>query len=676
MKRIKKTLQLFAVTGSLFFLTVFPLQSQVTIGAGIEPARAALLDLKDNDPDGENVTSKTGGLILARVKLVDKNTLEPFIPKTDPDWINAVKQAALMKDHVGLMVYNLNDKDGFSEGTYIWNGAEWITFAEGSTPQPLNKMGTTTPSTANTDDSYLMAKLAVGANQAASVFGTGAQLTVVGPASINGMNVGGAGNGNTSLGVSTLNTSTGSDNTAVGYYAMHANTAGYGNTAVGSTVLLDNTTGERNTAIGSTAMRSNTTGGWNTAVGLSALYTNTEGNSNTAVGYEALTENETGNSNTAVGQYALRNNTTGEKNTAIGLSTLDNNTEGKNNVAVGFSAMQSNMTGSNNTAVGQNALILNTVSNNTAMGSNALSKNTIGTYNTAVGNNAGKENIEGDYNTYVGDNAGGKATGDGNTFLGNNAGATQTSGNYNIAIGSSAYLLNTASGNQLNIGNAIYGVTSLSSAEGRVSIGKTAPDANMYLDVKTPGTSASPAPGFKLQDGNEAIGKVLTSNADGVATWAFPKLASGAVAALPAWSQNQQINAGQNVGVYAIKNGTNAWSYTLPQAGTYLIIWSANFYAPTNHTDIDPNAAFVARLSSSGIGNYTDNTIPGVGEWWSNRGVTGNEFNVNGIDLVKTSGVQPLYIRFQRFAYLTGESLATGTVWRTWLRSFEVFIIQ
>ena len=69
MKRMKKTLQLFAVTGSLFFLAVFPLQSQVTIGAGIEPVRAALLDLKDNDPDGDNVTSKTEGLVLVRVKL-------------------------------------------------------------------------------------------------------------------------------------------------------------------------------------------------------------------------------------------------------------------------------------------------------------------------------------------------------------------------------------------------------------------------------------------------------------------------------------------------------------------------------------------------------------------------------------------------------------------------------
>ncbi|MFV0311119.1 MAG: hypothetical protein ACK5KN_05660 [Dysgonomonas sp.] len=612
MKRIKKTLQLFAVTGSLFFLTVFPLQSQVTIGAGIEPARAALLDLKDNDPDGENVTSKTGGLILARVKLVDKNTLEPFIPKTDPDWTNAVKQAALMKDHVGLMVYNLNDKDGFSEGTYIWNGAEWITFAEGSTPQPLNKIGTTTPSTANTDDSYLMAKLAVGANQAASVFGAGAQLTVVGPASINGMNVRGAGNGNTSLGVSTLNTSTGSDNTAVGYYAMHANTAGYGNTAVGSAVLLDNTTGERNTAIGSTAMRSNTTGGWNTAVGVSALYTNTEGNSNTAVGYEALIENETGNSNTAVGQYAMQNNTTGA-------------------------------------------------------------------YNTTVGNNAGKENIEGDYNTYVGDNAGGKATGDSNTFLGNNAGATQTSGNYNIAIGSDVNLPNTADNYQLNIGNAIYGVTTDdSNTFGRISIGKTAPDANMYLDVKTPGTSASPAPGFKLQDGNEGTGKVLTSDTNGMATWAFPKLASGAVAALPAWSTGRQIAPGQDAGVYAILNGSNPWSYTLPQAGTYLIIWSVNFWAGAGTTlpNIDPNAAFVARLSGSGTGTYTTTTIPGVGEWWSSRGVTGNEFNCSGIDLVKTSGSQPLFIRFQRFAYQTGESSFTGAVWRTWLRSFEVFIIQ
>lgn len=198
----------------------------------------------------------------------------------------------------------------------------------------------------------------------------------------------------------------------------------------------------------------------------------------------------------------------------------------------------------------------------------------------------------------------------------------------------------------------------------------------MYLDVKTPGTSASPAPGFKLQDGNEAIGKVLTSNADGVATWAFPKLASGAVASLPNWSQNQQINAGQNVGVYAIKNGTNAWSYTLPQAGTYLIIWSANFYASSSHPDIDPNAAFVARLGSSATSAYTAGVIDGVGEWWSSRGVYGNEFNCSGIDLVKTSGPLTLYIRFQRFAYQTGESSFTGFVWRTWLRSFEVFIIQ
>jgi hypothetical protein len=99
-------------------------KAQVTIGLGEEPSRAALLELKTQQPNGENVTSDKGGLVLSRVKLVSKITLEPFIPKNDPDWINAAT-SKVKELHEGLMVYNLNAAAPFAEGLYVWNGLEW-----------------------------------------------------------------------------------------------------------------------------------------------------------------------------------------------------------------------------------------------------------------------------------------------------------------------------------------------------------------------------------------------------------------------------------------------------------------------------------------------------------------------------------------------------------------------
>ena len=64
--------------------------------------------------------------------------------------------------------------------------------------------------------------------------------------------------------------------------------------------------------------------------------------------------------------------------------------------------------------------------------------------------------------------------------------------------------------NQINIGNALYGTTSTTQAGGSISIGKTAPDAGVTLDVK--GT-------FQYADGNQGLNKVLTSDANGLASW-------------------------------------------------------------------------------------------------------------------------------------------------------------
>jgi|GEM_PF-5395231 len=543
MKIMKKTLQLFAVTGSLFFLRVSPLQSQVTIGAGIEPVRAVLLDLKDNDPDGDNVTSKTGGLVLVRVKLKDINTLEPFIPDTDPDWTNGTKREALMKAHVGLVVYNLTEDNVFSKGSYVWDGEKWITFAEASIPpEPLNQMGTINPSTANNQDSYLMAKLALGVNQAASVFGdtNNAQLTVVGPASINGMNVGiGSGTESTVLGVNAMSTGKGSYNVAVGYGANQNNTDGSRNTAVGRNALWKNTKGAYNTAVGMNALEMNEEASQNTAVGYYALQNNTEGASNTAMGYNALSKNINGDFNTAVGSGALKangteklnageggfntavgynsllNNTTGSYNTAVGNEALTNNKTdatdplkvGKYNTAVGVGVLKSNTIGTENTAMGSYAMLKNEEGiRNVALGGNALNNNKNSSNNTAVGFFSMNDNTAGENNTAVGYSAGHRVTGSDNTFLGYSAGSNLKNGDNNIAIGNNVQLPsntntdNAKNSNQLNIGNAIYGKTSATAAGGGlVSIGSITPASvfggtnNAQLTVAGPASISGPA---------------------------------------------------------------------------------------------------------------------------------------------------------------------------------------
>jgi len=57
----------------------------------------------------------------------------------------------------------------------------------------------------------------------------------------------------------------------------------------------------------------------------------------------------------------------------------------------------------------------------------------------------------------------------------------------------------------------------ISTNTGNVAIGHVSPDAK--LDVRTNGTISVPVPGFKLVDGNQAEGRVLHSNVNGLATW-------------------------------------------------------------------------------------------------------------------------------------------------------------
>jgi hypothetical protein len=117
-----------------------------------------------------------------------------------------------------------------------------------------------------------------------------------------------------------INTTTGNgtDNTAIGFDALHSNT-----------------TGGENTATGSQALDRNTTGSGNTANGLQALFANTSGEENTATGVDALGSNTTGADNTATGGNALHSNTTGGSNIALGFNAGGNLTTGSNNIDIG-----------------------------------------------------------------------------------------------------------------------------------------------------------------------------------------------------------------------------------------------------------------------------------------------------------------------------------------------------
>jgi len=164
---------------------------------------------------------------------------------------------------------------------------------------------------------------------------------------------------------------TGSNNTAHGWFSLFSNTTGFGNTADGFQALYSNTTGSANTAIGASALLSNTTGFGNTAIGGLPLFSNTEGDDNTALGNGALFSNTTGSENTAVGFQALVANTTRDSNTAVGSQALLTNTTGTNNTALGAHALFNNVNGANNTAVGISALAAATGSGNIGVGDSA-----------------------------------------------------------------------------------------------------------------------------------------------------------------------------------------------------------------------------------------------------------------------------------------------------------------
>ncbi len=136
----------------LFFILLLPIlfivgiNAQVTIGSGIPPEKAALLDIKSHQPEKDGgATTQKGGILLPRVNLSDINELSPFINKNDysPEEYDKYK-----KRHTGLVVYNLSATSGFEPGTYVWQGSKWLLLRDnksGNTSWSLTGNGNTDP---------------------------------------------------------------------------------------------------------------------------------------------------------------------------------------------------------------------------------------------------------------------------------------------------------------------------------------------------------------------------------------------------------------------------------------------------------------------------------------------------------------------------------------------------
>ena len=183
--------------------------------------------------------------------------------------------------------------------------------------------------------------------------------------------------GNASLNENT----TASNNTAVGYQSLYAQTGNAGpNDAFGKQSGYSTTQGYYNASFGNASLYSTTTGYQNTAIGQFALYSNTTASDNTAVGYQALYNNVTGTGLTAIGKGAALAST-GNYNTIVGWRTGEAITSGAGNTIVGALA-GSLSTGSKNTFIGGPVI---GVSNGCA------SAMTTGSSNTIIGNFNGNQ---------------------------------------------------------------------------------------------------------------------------------------------------------------------------------------------------------------------------------------------------------------------------------------------
>jgi hypothetical protein len=329
-------------------------------------------------------------------------------------------------------------------------------------------------------------------------------------------------------------------------------TVTYFNTSLGSNALSGNNSGVgANTAIGSWTLKSNTSGAYNTGIGFYALQANTLGSDNTAIGYFALGNNNSTTSseasyNSAFGSNALENNTTGYRNSAFGYGAIRSNTTGNYNSGFGFGALSSVSSGSFNTAIGVSA-------------GNAI---TTGDYNIFIGSDAGKYissagslNSTGNKSVLIGydvrpngnaetnqivisgyNGSGTVGLGSHSTLIGNSSTTTtqimgdltlpRTTTSTSATTGALKVAGGTGIAGALNVGGTttLIGAATISNTTTSTSTSTGALIVRGGVGVAgslNVGGNTVIAGTIEIDGGSPGAGKVLTSDANGVASWTY-----------------------------------------------------------------------------------------------------------------------------------------------------------
>jgi len=328
---------------------------------------------------------------------------------------------------------------------------------------------------------------------------------------------------------------------------------------------------------------------------------NTSGYWNVAIGFGALADDSIGIDNTAVGVYAMGENL-GSYNTATGFQALGGNgSTGQQNTADGFNALLGNFSGWNNTGSGYYALY----------------NNITGNYNSALGAQALDSHVSGDYNTAVGSFAlSGDSTGTQNTAIGYGAGVTKDGLTNATAIGARALV--GASNSLVLGGTGAYSVS--------VGIGTQTP--GNLLDIE--GNNSKGV--IKIVDGNQAAGKVLTSDANGNGSWQTVTGGSGGSGICTSAVVNQ---------VAKFNTTTTVCNSIITDNGTDVGIGITN---PTQLLDVAGNVEFSGALMPNNLPGNTTNILvsqgPNTSPIWKPHDTIYSAVVIDSV-LVKT--VHPTY---------------------------------
>jgi hypothetical protein len=308
-----------------------------------------------------------------------------------------------------------------------------------------------------------------------------------------------------------------------------------GRNALGGTSVASNEN-SFNTAIGNSAMQnSDGTGSYNTAVGANSAFFNNSGSHNTYLGYQSGYYTTSGTKNVAIGSGALYGSTTG------------NYLSGAGNNAIGFEAMKD---------------ISTTAADNIAIGLSAGTKLTTGTKNIFIGSLAGSSistgstaNTTGLNSVLIGYDVRPLANADTNEIV--LSGYNGTAGT--VGLGSNTTLIGSSATTDTRIMGALSLPSTTTSTSTTTGALKVAGGAGIVENLNVGGNTKITGT-IEIDGGSPGLGKVLVSDANGLATW------SNAVGSTVV--TNSTTYAITTAEAYVFYNGSANAAFTIPAASS------------------------------------------------------------------------------------------------------------